>query len=48
MYLTKYWSKTFRKFKMQYKANVYIFDTRNDHNRQAKGLCRILQFSRFA
>ena len=23
---------------MQYKANIYFFGMRNDHNRQAKGL----------
>ena len=32
MYLTKYYSKTFLKFKMQSKANTYFFGMTNDHN----------------
>ena len=35
MYMTKCSSKTFRKFEMQFKANIYFFGMRNDHNRQA-------------
>ena len=42
MYLTQYESKTLSKFKMQSKANISFFGMWNDHNRQAKGLWRIL------
>ena len=34
MYLTKYLSKTFRKFNMQSKANIYFAGMRNDHNKK--------------
>ena len=42
MYLIKNLSETVCKFKMQSKVNIYFFGMRNDHNRQAKGLLRML------
>ena len=36
MYFAKYLSKTFRRFKMQSKANIYSFGMRNDHNVEPK------------
>ena len=42
IYITKYQSKTFQKFKIHSVAKIDFCGMRNDHNHQAKGLWRIL------
>ena len=42
LYIKKYWSKTFHKFKIHSIANINFFSMMDDHSRQAKGLWRTL------